>query len=157
MAGQTLSYNPPFQQAQPGSVSPGGGGGLPIVGARSTIDMRRMMMDGRTPEAQYPDGYAGATGGRYQDRLLRDYGGPGARYDRPYQKGVHAGDRISPEEYKWPSWLNPMSGIQNQATGKRWAPRGPVPDAPSIPGIQAQEAQTGIPTADLMRFRPSWK
>ena len=160
MAYPTLSYNPPLQQGHSGSeVRAGGGGGYPVVGARSAHDMRRMMLSGRTPDAQYPDGYLGASTGRRQDRLLQSYGGPSARYDGPHDRGVHKGDRQDRQDYSWPSWLNPMSGIERQSrTRQRFAPRGRPADVPSIPGSNATPSTAQPPRAsDLAKFAPTWR
>jgi hypothetical protein len=159
MAYPTASYNPPLQQGQPGSeVRSGGGGGYPVVGARSALDMRRMMQGGYTPDAQYPDGYLGASTGRHQDKLLQSYGA-NTRYDRPYDRGVHKGDRLDQGDYDWPSWLSPMSGIRRQAhSNARFVPHGHAPDVPSIPGSNASPSQSGPPKpADLAKFAPTWR
>ncbi|MFE9834084.1 hypothetical protein ACFYP4_02875 [Streptomyces sp. NPDC005551] len=161
MAYPTASYNPPLQQGQTGSeVRAGGGGGFPIVGARNALDMRRMMQSGRTPDAEYPDGYLGASTGRHQDKLLQSYGAGGTRYDRPYDRGVHKGDRMDRGDYDWPSWLTPMSGIERQSrTTERFAPVGRASDVPTIPGSNASPSNNNSPAnpADLARFAPSWR
>ncbi|MFD4858477.1 hypothetical protein [Streptomyces atratus] len=160
MAYPTASYNPPLQQGHPGSeVRSGGGGGFPVVGARSALDMRRMMQTGFTPDADYPDGYLGTGTGRHQDKLLQSYGS-NVRYDRPYDRGVHKGDKVDRGDYDWPSWLTPMSGIERQArTQQRYAPRGRPADAPSIPGSNANPHNSGPQqsTADVAKFAPTWR
>ncbi|MFI0265693.1 hypothetical protein [Streptomyces luteogriseus] len=159
MAYPTASYNPPLQQGHPGSeVRSGGGGGYPVVGARNAMDMRRMMQSGRIPDAQYPDGYLGASTGRHQDKLLQSYGAS-TRYDGPADRGVHKGDRMDRRDYDWPSWLSPMSGIHRQArTSARFTPRGHAPDVPSIPGSNASPTSSGPPKAsDLAKFAPTWR
>lgn len=155
----TASYNPPLQQGHPGSeVRSGGGGGYPVLGARNALDMRRMMQSGRTPDAQYPDGYLGSTGGRHEDRLLQSYGAS-ARYDRPADRGVHKGDRLDRAAYSWPTWLTPMSGIQRQSrTQRRFAPVGTPADAPSIPGSSATPSSAQpMKASDLAKFAPTWR
>lgn len=159
MAYPTASYNPPLQQGHSGSeVRSGGGGGYPVVGARSALDMRRMMQGGFTPDAQYPDGYLGTATGRHQDKLLQSYGTNG-RYDRPYDRGVHKGDTVDRGDYEWPSWLSPMSGIARQArTTERFVPRGRPADTPSIPGSNASPHNSGPPKpSDLAKFAPTWR
>lgn len=159
MGYSTFSYNTPLQQGHPGSeVRSGGGGGYPVIGARSALDMRRMMLSGQIPDAQYPDGYLGATSGRHQDKLLQSYGAS-ARYDRPYDRGVHKGDRVDRGDYEWPGWLTPMSGIERQArTQRRWAPRGRPADVPSIPGTNASPQNSGpAKPSDLAKFAPTWR
>jgi hypothetical protein len=120
--------------------------------------MRRMMQGGYTPDAQYPDGYLGASTGRHQDKLLQSYGA-NTRYDRPYDRGVHKGDRLDQGDYDWPSWLSPMSGIRRQAhSNARFVPHGHAPDVPSIPGSNASPSQSGPPKpADLAKFAPTWR
>lgn len=156
MAYQTLSYTPPYLQAQPGSEVRAGGGGTPVVGARNALDMRRMMQSGRVPDAQYPDGYLGAVSGRHQDKLLQSYGAS-TRYDRPYDRGVHKGERLDSSDYSWPSWLDLTAGIRNQATGKRWRPHGRPADAPTMPGSNATPHPGPAKPSDLAKFAPTWR
>lgn len=157
MTYQTASYTPPYLQGQLGSeVRSGGGGGFPVVGARNALDMERMMRSGRTPDADYPDGYLGTTGGRHQDKLLQSYGA-GGRYDRPYDRGVHKGERLDRDAYTWPSWMNPMSGLERQARGQRWAPVGRPPDVPSMPGSNADPKAQPLKASDLAKFAPTWR
>lgn len=157
MGYQTLSYTPPYLQGQPGSEVRAGGGGTPVVGARSALDMRRMMQSGRIPDAQYPDGYLGTSTGRHQDKLLNSYGAS-TRYDRPYDRGVHKGDKLDRADYSWPSWLNMETGLKNQAAGKRWAPRGTPADVPSIPGTNAKPGTTqAFKASDLAKYAPTWR
>lgn len=116
------SYNPPMGVGQQGSVVQGGNGGTPLVGARSIADARRMMQTGRAPQATYPDGYLGTIIDRRQDRLLLNV--QGRLTQRSYQRGVHKGEHIDLSDYLWPKWLNLDSGLENEATGKRWTPPG---------------------------------
>lgn len=157
MAYSTLSYTPPYQQGHSGSeVAASGGGGYPVVGARNALDMRRMMQSGHTPDSEYPDGLLGTYGDRHQDKLLQSYGA-GGRYDRPYDRGVHKGERLDRDAYSWPAWMTPMSGLDRQANGqKRWAPVGRPADSPSFPGSNTPNSQP-FKVEDLARFAPSWK
>jgi hypothetical protein len=158
MAYPTASYNPPLQQGLPGAETRnGGGGGYPIVGARNALDARRMMQGNFTPDAQYPDGYLGASGGRHQDKLLNSYGAS-VRYDRPYDRGVHKGDKQDRGDYSWPAWLNVMSGIQRQShSDRRFAPRGHAADVPTIPGSNASPHPGPPKPFDLAKFAPPWR
>jgi hypothetical protein len=66
---------------------------------------------GRTPSAEYPDGYLGTIRSRRDDR------GTGTdtvldslksrQNQRGYQRGVHKGERIDPGQYMWPDGLKP--------------------------------------------------
>ncbi len=92
-----------------GAYATTGGGGTPIV-PRSSMDFLRLGV-GRTPSAEYPDGYLGTIRSRRDDR------GTGTdtvldslkarQNQRGYQRGVHKGERIDPGEYIWPSNLKP--------------------------------------------------
>jgi hypothetical protein len=130
-----------------------------VVGARNILDERRMMMSGRTPEAQYPDGYLGSVpNDRHQDKLLQSYGA-NTRYDRPYTRGVHKGERLDRQAYEWPSWLDLTSGLRRQANGqKRWAPVGRPADVPSMPGSNATPGTAQpLKAADLAKYAPTWR
>jgi len=92
-----------------GAYTTTGGGGTPIV-PRSTMDSLRIGV-GRTPSAEYPDGYLGTIRSRRDDR------GTGTdtvldslkarQNQRGYQRGVHKGERIDPGQYMWPENLQP--------------------------------------------------
>lgn len=105
-------------------TSLGNGGGT--VTARSELDYRRLGSPGKTPEAQYPDGYISSINDRRSDRLLSKM----RRMDaRPYSRGVHAGERINPGDYTWPDNWNMKTGVKAQARGLRTplAADGPEP------------------------------
>jgi hypothetical protein len=87
---------------------------------RSVLDGRRMMFN-RIPGADFPAGYLGTITDRRSDRVLDSLK---ARVNqRSYQRGVHLGERIDPGDMLWPEEMNPLSGIQRQATtGERYAP-----------------------------------
>ena len=92
-----------------GSYTTTGGGGTPVTG-RSEMDFARMGV-GKTPAAEYPDGYLGTI------RSRRDDKGNGTdtvldslkqrSNQRAYQRGVHKGERIDPGQYYWPKGLEP--------------------------------------------------
>lgn len=92
-----------------GSYTTTGGGGTPITG-RSEIDFLRMGV-GKTPEAEYPDGYLGTIRSRRDDRgngtdtVLDSL--KSRQNQRAYQRGVHKGERIDPGQYYWPKGLEP--------------------------------------------------
>ena len=95
-----------------GAYTTTGGGGTPVLG-RSDIDEMRMGV-GRTPGAEYPDGYLGNIRSRRDDRG-KPYGTSDAVLDslrnrqnqRAYQRGVHKGERIDPSQYYWPKGMEP--------------------------------------------------
>lgn len=136
------SYNPPMGVGQQGSVVQNGNGGTPLIGARSIADARRMMQTGRAPQAQYPDGYLGTIIDRRQDRLMINV--QGRLTQRSYQRGVHKGEHIDYSDYVWPEWLNPESGLKNQATGKRWTPPGAASAHLAHQGRSVDEADPRI-------------
>jgi len=99
-----------------GAYTTTGGGGMTAV-AHSPLDYVRMGM-GRTPEAEYPDGYLGTIRSRRDDR-----GRPtdnvldslkARQNQRAYQRGVHKGERIDPGQYEWPEELNPARRVLMQ-------------------------------------------
>lgn len=107
-----VSYNPPV--GQQGSVTQyGGGGGMPISGFRSILDARLAAATGKTPEAQYPDGYLGSVIDRRQDKLLQTV----RNNARSYTRGVHKGSRISATDYFWPDDFTPYSSLERRMAG----------------------------------------
>lgn len=112
------SYNSPV--GQQGSATVGGGGGLPLAGFRSILDARIAMATGKTPEAQYPDGYLGSVIDRRGDKLLQTV----RNNARSYTRGVHKGSRIAPTDYFWPDDFNPMTVMEYRAQGKKWTQPG---------------------------------
>jgi hypothetical protein len=121
--------------AFPGGTTTGGGGSVETAGAvqyRSPLDADRAAK-GSIPSAEYPDGYLGTITNRREDKLLEAV--QERLTERSYQRGVHKGSKIGPQDYHWDeSVLDPMSGIRREArTAKRvgtviqvekWAPRG---------------------------------
>lgn len=114
------SYNSPV--GQQGSATVGGGGGLPLAGFRSILDARLAMATGRTPEAQYPDGYLGSVIDRRQDKLLQTV----KNNARSYTRGVHKGSKISATDYFWTDDFNPYMTIEARMSGnkKRYSAQG---------------------------------
>ena len=98
---------------------------------------------GRTPEAQYPDGYLGTqpSTSRRDDKLLNAVHRTNTR---PYTRGVHKGERINPGDYVWPDEFNPMSGVENQLTGMRY-PTGTIGAEPVLLTNDGKAGPRGIP------------
>lgn len=123
---------------QPGAPVQGGGGGNPALsGYRSIQDARRAAapVGGRTPQAEYPDGYLGNVNDRREDRLLTSI--QSRLTQRNYQRGVHKGDAVDPRDYYWPDDVNPQAGIEAQSQAvmnedglfitPRWTQEGSTP------------------------------
>lgn len=123
------------QITAPGATFPGapgvaGGGFSYGIVFRDSLDAKRSMM-GRTPEAEYPDGYLGTITNRQQDKVLGKI--QERLNDRSYQRGVHVGSKIGRDQYYWDNNFNPESGLYRQsdyhAVGnvlqvRRYAPQG---------------------------------
>lgn len=107
------SYTPPV--GQQGSITVGGGGGLPLAGFRSILDARLAAATGKTPEAQYPDGYLGSVIDRREDKLLQTV----RNNARSYTRGVHKGSKISNLDYFWPDDFTPYSTIEARMKGDK--------------------------------------
>lgn len=86
-------------------------GGTGGTVARSELDQLRIGT-GRTPEADYPDGYLGTIRSRRDDRLLDSV--KNRLGDKAYQRGVHKGERIEPSDYFWSSEFGAEDGIKRQ-------------------------------------------
>lgn len=160
---------------QSGSPTVGGGGGSVLSGFRSILDARRSAAGpGRTPQAEYPDGYLGNVPNRREDRLLGHV--QGRLTQRSYQRGVHKGERIDPQDYYWNDIVNPQAGIEAQAQGLKWSQVGSTPEqqinhmgknhmlAPQDfskvadrVGLQAPKQIDPIRQQRMSRLLPSWK
>lgn len=120
-------YLPPMGIGQPGApVRANGGGGTDVLTFRDPLDAKRSAFGGRMPAATYPDGYLGTITDRRQDRIKQV-----ARKrmnDRSYQRGVHAGDKVDPGDYKWPDagGVRPTAGLEYEARGLKWTQQGSV-------------------------------
>jgi hypothetical protein len=117
------SYNPPV--GQQGSATVGGNGGLPLAGFRSILDARLAMGTGKTPDAQYPDGYLGSVIDRREDKLLQTV----RNNARSYTRGVHKGSSIPQVDYFWTDDFNPMTRMEAMARGNHHrfaAPGNPI-------------------------------
>ncbi|CAB4123648.1 hypothetical protein UFOVP46_66 [uncultured Caudovirales phage] len=91
-----------------------GGQGTPV--ARGDLDAIRIGT-GRTPEAEYPDGYLGTIRSRRDDRLLDSIKNRVGQ--KSYQRGVHKGERIEPSMYYWSQDFNDQMGIKRQMKAVR--------------------------------------
>ena len=92
------------------------GHGTALPSALSELDSQRLGI-GRTPQAEYPDGYLGTIRSRRDDRVLD---ATKSRVNqRSYQRGVHKGERIDQSDYYWPMELQPDRGLRNQRKGLR--------------------------------------
>lgn len=120
-------FNPPMGVSMPGApvqVGAGGGGlgGAQAMSFRDPLDAARSGMgQNRIPSAEYPDGYLGNLKSRREDRLLQ--GIKDIVNKRAYTRGVHAGERIEPDDYTWVPEFNANSGILRQMQG-RYTPDG---------------------------------
>lgn len=103
---------------QPGTLT----GGSSMPGLRDVLDAKRSAQLPGIPSAAYPSGYLGTINPRREDRMLQAV--QKKLGERSYQRGVHKGEKAPAEDYFWPKEFNPMSGLERQATGKRWAPSG---------------------------------
>jgi hypothetical protein len=173
MSDNQWQYLPPQGVGQPGTVNPAGGGGT-LGGYRSIIDARRSAAAPRTPQAEYPDGYLGNVNSRREDRLLGHI--QSRLTQRSYQRGVHKGDRIDPQDYYWNDQVNPQAGIEAEARGRRWTQVGSTPVdqinhmgknhllapqefdkvATSV-GVQPPNEIDPVRSARLARLLPTWK
>lgn len=102
---------------QTSNIGPGsnyGYGGTPGPW-KSNLDAKRSAA--ATPTAtDYPDGYLGTIIDRRQDKLMNKVGS--RLNDRSYQRGVHVGEHVDPNEYHWQGQVNMTSGIQNQMNAR---------------------------------------
>ena len=156
-----------------------GGGGMPV--ARSELDFMRIGV-GRVPSAEYPDGYLGTIRSRRDDR-----GRPSSISDtvlnsmkvrlgqRGYQRGVHRGERIDPQDYYYPTQLGPDRGIKRQQraelNGNTWMVKRHVENqklvpAPHLPndGKAGPSVRSDSPynidakrVSQLSNMRPAWR
>jgi hypothetical protein len=141
------------------AYGPTGSAGVPVT--HSQLDALRIGQ-GRTPEAEYPDGYLGTIRSRRDDRLLDSL--KNRVNQRAYQRGVHKGERIDQSDYFYPKGLDPQRGIRNQARGKKTGPLLELAPAPHLvndgkANIVANEPAQLDPkrTSQLSSLRPAWR
>jgi hypothetical protein len=153
-----------------------GGGGVPA--ARSELDFLRMGV-GIEPSAEYPDGYLGTIRTRRDDR-----GRPNSASEKvldslkvrvgqkSYQRGVHRGERVDPQDYYYPESLRPERGIKRQMRAvydgttyraSRSAPQFNLVPAPHLPNDGKADIRSNTPgqidkkrAAQLSRLKPAW-
>ena len=154
-----------WQVGGPGAPATSGmayAGGAQTVGPRDQLDGYRM--GGRTPEAQYPDGYLGTIRSRREDRLLDAV--KTKIGDRSYQRGVHKGIQIDAQDYFWPQEFSDQSGLRAQAAGLRQVPiqttteqilygRGLPRGAENLVGPMPGDISERAP--QLARLLPGWR
>ena len=118
----------------------------------------------RTPEAMYPDGYLGTIRTRREDKMAQYLAGT-RRTQRNYQRGVHKGERIDPQDYLWPrAIISPEMGIQLEAQGRKFAPSGTTNEQLASKGkMPVPRGAHGILSISdpkrvdqLKRLAPSW-
>lgn len=107
-------------QSQPNGMLPMG----PEPSFRNDRD-RLLSSWGATPDAIHPDGYLGtaATSTRRTDKLYN----AAMNHNKPYQRGVHKGEKINASDYFWSQELNLEAGLKAQAEGRKWGPVGVDP------------------------------
>lgn len=131
------------------------------AGSRSELDGLRMGV-GRTPQAEYPDGYLGNVKSRRGDRLLDSL--KNRQNERAYQRGVHKGERIDPSDYFWPQALQPERGLVNIKRGVRTNPAMELAPTPHLVNGGKSEVPNNVPgeinpvrSAQLRHLRSPWR
>lgn len=139
--------------------------GTGSIVSRDYLDQLRLAQGYPQPTAAYPDGYLGTIRSRQDDRLLDSV--KNRENQRAYQRGVHKGERIDPAQYVWPSEMDPMRGLRNQAMGgPRQTPMAELVDPPHLvndgragPSVTANEPGVIDPfrASNLAALRPPWR
>jgi hypothetical protein len=144
-----------------GAYTTTGGGGTPIQ-PRSELDFLRLGV-GRTPSAEYPDGYLGTMRSRRDDRgmptdtLLDSL--KNRQNQRGYQRGVHKGEVLDASSYFLPPQLQADRGLKLQARAKqvgntlvvsRQSPKTALGPAPSL----VNDGKANIKAAQPAEFNP---
>lgn len=139
----------------------GGGGGFTSPVSHDALDRMRIGL-GRTPSAEYPDGYLGTIRSRREDRLLDSL--KNRLTQRSYQRGVHKGERIDQSDYFWPSAMQPDRGLRNEARGMRTGPLMQFAPPPHLVNDGKANTRAFEPAqvnqqraSQLARMRPSWR
>lgn len=124
----------------------------------------RDRMDGlrsaRIPTAAYPSGYLGTWKGRREDRIQGR--GPWAT-KRNYQRGIHVGARVAPQQYFWTDDVYPMAGLEAQSQGTKWTQQGEyythlVNDGKAGPVRGSQSLADPARDVNIPpRLHPTWK
>lgn len=137
------------------------GHGTALPSAISELDGARLGI-GRTPQAEYPDGYLGTIRSRRDDRLLDS---TKARVNqKSYQRGVHKGERIDQSDYFWPLELQPDRALKNQRRGLRTSFVEALTEPPHLVNDGKADVQANEPgridlrrKQQLSRLMPSWR
>lgn len=139
----------------------GGGGGTTEVVTRSSLDAARIGT-GRTPGAEWPDGYLGTIRSRRDDRLLDSL--KNRQNQRSYTRGVHKGERIDPADYYYPKGLDPQRGLRAQRAGRRQAPLMELAAPPKLVNDGKADPPQTIPgqidpvrSAQFRHLKPRWQ
>ena len=142
-----------------GTYTAVGGGGSPV--SHRDLDALRIGQ-GRTPSAEYPDGYLGTIRSRREDRMLDSL--KNRLTQRSYQRGVHKGERIDQSDYLWPEALQPDRGLVNEARGLKTGPLLSLAPAPHLVNDGKANTKANTPVqinpvrvAQLDRMRPAWR
>jgi len=171
-----MQFLPPFGLPQPGAPVQTGAGGYgdgrmsaQALQFRNPTDAARSMMGARTPSAEYPDGYLGTVVSRREDRMLATL--KSRLTQRGYQRGVHKGERIDPQDYFWPEEFTPEDGIARGMSAERVGPvflqqravpHGTVQERLTIMGQRLPRGANSLVDMDqrainsLDRLRPAW-
>ena len=139
-----LNFDPAIPSAQGSSQDGGGGyGQSQAVSYRDSLDAARSSAfgAGRTGSATWPDGYLsdnGNVGSRREGRLGQAV--LGKINERGYQRGVHKGTKMDPQQYYWPEEFNLSSRLAVEAHARR------------LDGIfqVRKQAPAGTPVENLM-------
>jgi hypothetical protein len=112
------------------------GGPQPVFHDR--LDALRSMWR-RTPDAEYPDGYVGTVQTKRRDRLRAEEAQRAT--NKPYNRGVHKGERLNQDDYFWPPEMQPTDGMKYQMSGMRFVPPGVLMDIGAIPQTRPDPSQ----------------
>ena len=104
---------------------------------------RQLQAFGESNLVNYPDGLLGTITDRRQDKL-----GTTRSNTRSYAKGVHKGERVNPGDYIWPDEFNPMTGLEYEAAGLKYACNGA---APVVLTNDGKAGPRGIPANNFER------
>ena len=154
-------YLTPMGVGAPGAPpqQPAGGNPPPQVFFRDSLDAAR---EGRSDLGTgYPDGYLSTIRSRREDAPGTD-----RENQRAYQRGVHKGERIDPQDYQWPTKLSLSSGIERQmkaaameVPAPRYSPLYPIIPAmsPKEMAVQGVDSGIGVAAAELRRYAPPYR
>jgi len=137
--------------------------------------MKRAAADpAKVPYAEYPDGYLGNVSSRREDRLLRNV--QSRLTQRSYQRGVHKGERIDPQDYYWNDVIDPQAGLRAEARGLKWTAVGATPEqqinhmgknhllspaqvaqVANGVGLETPQQIDPVRSARMQRLLPSWR